>query len=47
MPQFSPIYWCNLLSWMFAILSMVVWFHQTISFPAMLRIQLARHMMAR
>lgn len=42
MPQFSPIWWTNLLSWMFAILSFTVWFHQTISFPATLRIQISR-----
>jgi hypothetical protein len=42
MPQFSPVYWINQLSWLFAIVAFVIWFHQTISFPSILRIQVAR-----
>jgi len=42
MPQFSPVYWINQLTWLFAIVSFVIWFHQTISFPNTLRIQVAR-----
>jgi hypothetical protein len=42
MPQISPVFWINLLSWMFAIFSLVIWFHQAISLPAILRIQAVR-----
>nr|QCQ69092.1 ATP synthase F0 subunit 8 [Powellomyces hirtus] len=42
MPQFNPYWWINLISWTFAILSFVTWYHQAISFPATLRIQLSR-----
>lgn len=42
MPQFSPIWFINTISWGFAILSFLVYFHQAISFPAMLHLQLSR-----
>ena len=45
MPQFNPFWWINLISWTFTILSFVTWYHQAISFPNTLRIQLARAVM--
>jgi hypothetical protein len=42
MPQFKPYWWITLISWAFAILSFTTWYHTTISFPLILRIQLAR-----
>nr|YP_009640149.1 ATP synthase F0 subunit 8 [Synchytrium endobioticum]QCQ68448.1 ATP synthase F0 subunit 8 [Synchytrium endobioticum]QCQ68467.1 ATP synthase F0 subunit 8 [Synchytrium endobioticum]QCQ68486.1 ATP synthase F0 subunit 8 [Synchytrium endobioticum]QCQ68505.1 ATP synthase F0 subunit 8 [Synchytrium endobioticum]QCQ68524.1 ATP synthase F0 subunit 8 [Synchytrium endobioticum] len=42
MPQFKPYWWISLISWAFAILSFATWYHTSISFPTILRIQLAR-----
>ena len=42
MPQFSPLWFINLLSWAFAILSFMLWFTHSILFPNMLRLLLAR-----
>ncbi|KAI9087685.1 hypothetical protein DFS34DRAFT_585833 [Phlyctochytrium arcticum] len=45
MPQFNPFWWVNLISWAFAIISFLTWYHQAISFPSTLRIQLSRAVM--
>jgi hypothetical protein len=42
MPQFNPLWWINLVSWTFAILAFTTWYHQTISFPYTIRVQLTR-----
>jgi hypothetical protein len=42
MPQFKPYWWINLISWTFAILSIITWYNQSITFPKVLRIQLSR-----
>lgn len=42
MPQFSPLWFINTISWVFAIISFLVYFSQSISFPNMLRLQLSR-----
>ena len=42
MPQFSPVWFINTISWGFALLSFLVYFHQAITFPAILQIQLSR-----
>ncbi len=42
MPQFSPLWFINLISWTFAIISFVVWYVQAISFPNILRLNLSR-----
>jgi hypothetical protein len=45
MPQFKPMWWVNLISWSMAILSLMTWVHQAISFPNLLRIKLSRALM--
>jgi len=42
MPQFSPLWFINLISWTFAILSFVIWYVQAITFPSILRLNLSR-----
>lgn len=42
MPQFSPLWFINLKSWTFAIISFVVWYVQSITFPAIVRLNLSR-----
>lgn len=42
MPQFSPLWFINTISWAFALLSFLIFYHQAISFPAMVRLQLSR-----
>jgi hypothetical protein len=42
MPQFLPLWWLNLISWLFAILSLQVWFLQATALPHALHLQLAR-----
>ena len=42
MPQFSPLWFINLISWTFAIISFVIWYVQAISFPTILRLNLSR-----
>lgn len=42
MPQFSPLWFINLISWTFAIISFVVWYVQAITFPAIIRLLLSR-----
>jgi hypothetical protein len=42
MPQFLPLWWLNLISWLFAILSLQVWFLQATALPNALHLQLAR-----
>jgi len=45
MPQFSPLWFINLLSWSFAIFSFVIWYSQTITFPSIIRLKLSRIIM--
>jgi len=42
MPQFSPLWFINLISWTFAIISFVVWYSQAITFPSIIRLNLSR-----
>lgn len=42
MPQFSPLHYINLMSWSFAIISFIVWYVQSISFPSIVRLNLSR-----
>ena len=42
MPQFSPLWFINLISWTFAIISFVVWYVQAITFPSIIRLILSR-----
>jgi hypothetical protein len=42
MPQFSPLWFINVMSWTFAIISIVTWFVQSISLPNVLRKILSR-----
>jgi hypothetical protein len=42
MPQFSPLWFINLISWTFAIISFVVWYSQSITFPSIIRLNLSR-----
>ena len=45
MPQFSPLWFINLISWSFAILSFVVWYSTAITFPSIIRLKLSRIML--
>ncbi len=45
MPQFSPLWFINLISWTFAILSFVTWYVQAITLPNILRLKLSRKIM--
>ncbi len=45
MPQFSPLWFINLISWTFAILSFVIWYIQAITLPNILRLNLSRKIM--
>lgn len=45
MPQFSPLWFINLISWTFAIISFVIWYVQAITFPNILRLNLSRKIM--
>ncbi len=45
MPQFSPLWFINLMSWTFAIISFVTWFVQSIILPKILRKNLSRKIM--
>lgn len=47
MPQFSPLWYINLMSWTFAIISFLVWYVQAITFPIILRQNLARIILVR
>lgn len=42
MPQFSPLWYVNLIAWTLTIISFVVWYSQTISFPAILNLIFSR-----
>lgn len=42
MPQFSPLWFLNLLSWTFAIIAFVTWYVQAITFPSIIRLKLSR-----
>jgi len=42
MPQFSPLWFINLISWTFALISFVVWYVQAITFPSIIRLNLSR-----
>jgi hypothetical protein len=42
MPQFSPLWFINLISWTFAIIAFVVWYVQAITFPSIIRLLLSR-----
>jgi hypothetical protein len=45
MPQFSPLWFINLISWTFAIISFVTWYVQSIILPNILRLKLSRKIM--
>lgn len=45
MPQFSPLWFINLISWTFAIFSFVIWYVQAITLPNILRLKLSRVIM--
>lgn len=45
MPQFSPLWFINLISWAFAIISFLVWYNQSIVLPAIVRLNLSRMIM--
>lgn len=42
MPQFSPLWFINIISFTFAILSFVIWYVQSITFPSILSLNLSR-----
>lgn len=42
MPQFSPLWFINLISWTFAIISFLTWYVQSITLPNILRKNLSR-----
>lgn len=42
MPQFSPLWFINLISWTFAIISFIIWYIQAINFPNIIRLNLSR-----
>ena len=42
MPQLSPLWYINLMSWSFAIISFIVWYVQSISFPSLVRLNISR-----
>jgi hypothetical protein len=42
MPHLNPFWYTTLTSWTFAILTFLIWFHQTIAFPNILSLQLTR-----
>jgi hypothetical protein len=42
MPQFSPLWFINLMSWTFGIISFIVWYVQSITFPSIVRLNLSR-----
>ena len=45
MPQLSPLWFINTLSWSFAIISFLVWYNQAIILPSILRLNLSRTLM--
>jgi len=45
MPQFSPFWFINVMSWTFAIISFVTWYVQSITFPSIIRLKLSRMVM--
>ena len=42
MPQLSPLWYLNLISWTYAILTFIIWYLQVITFPNLIRLNLAR-----
>ncbi len=46
MPQFNSLFWINLLSYLFLILGVLVWYNGAISFTFILRQQLSRAIIA-
>jgi hypothetical protein len=42
MPQFKPLHWINLISWIIVLLSIGTLVHQSLLFPLVLRAQLVR-----
>lgn len=47
MPQLRPFWWINLISWTIALIFVSLLFLSFISFPALIRSQLARFWAAR
>jgi hypothetical protein len=45
MPQFSPLWFLNTISWTFAILSLLIYLHQSLTFPAFITLQLSRFLL--
>nr|NP_150353.1 ATP synthase F0 subunit 8 [Rhizophydium sp. 136]AAK84283.1 ATP synthase F0 subunit 8 [Rhizophydium sp. 136] len=45
MPQFSPLWFINIISWTFAIISFLVWYNQAIILPSIVRLNLSRTIM--
>jgi hypothetical protein len=45
MPQFSPLWFINLISWTFVIISFITWYVQSIILPNILRIKFSRKIM--
>ena len=42
MPQFSPFWYINTISWAFACITLVVIINQSLAFPKILRLQYSR-----
>jgi hypothetical protein len=42
MPQLSPFWFINLISWSFSIIAFLVWYNQAIILPNILRLNLSR-----
>jgi hypothetical protein len=42
MPQFSPYWFINIISWSFSIIAFLVWYNQAIILPAIIRLNLSR-----
>jgi hypothetical protein len=42
MPQFKPLWWINLLSWMFCIIGIITRYNHAVNFPSTIRIIIAR-----
>lgn len=45
MPQFSPLWFIHTISWAFALLAILVYIHQAVTFPAMVQLQLSRNLL--
>jgi hypothetical protein len=45
MPQFSPLWFINIISWSFNLISLLIYINQAIIFPKLIKLQLSRKLL--